>query len=92
MQVFVWFGVNSTEIEKKLAVKSAQVCTAILWNATYDVPVPSPPLPSPTHTHTHTQVYINYLQSQGEKRKLKIAKRGAEPWEFTRCFHGWVAT
>ena len=23
------------------------------------------------------------------KRKLKVAKRGQEPWEFTRCFHGW---
>ena len=56
MQVFVWFGVNSTEIEKKLAVKSAQVCTAILWNATYDVPVPDPPL-SHTHTHTHTHTH-----------------------------------
>ena len=23
------------------------------------------------------------------KRKFKYAKNGHEPWEFTRCFHGW---
>ena len=25
-QVFVWFGKNASEVEKKLGVKSAQVC------------------------------------------------------------------
>ena len=24
------------------------------------------------------------------KYKLKVARRGNEPWEFTQCFHGWV--
>ena len=24
------------------------------------------------------------------KYKLKVAMRGKEPWDFTRCFHGWV--
>ena len=38
------------------------------------------------------QVYIKHLDGEEgeEKRKLKVAKRGAEPWEFTRCFHGFV--
>ena len=54
----------------------------------------------------HCQVYIKHLadklveEEEGEggevggvqKRKLKVAKRGAEPWVFTRCFHGWVPT
>ena len=54
----------------------------------------------------HCQVYIKHLadklveEEEGEggevggvqKRKLKLAKRGAEPWVFTRCFHGWVPT
>jgi hypothetical protein len=68
-EVFMWFGPDSTDIEKKLSVKAAQV-------------------------------YIKHLAEKGEgeegggggggKRKVKLAKRGAEPWEFTRCFHGWV--
>ena len=39
------------------------------------------------------QVYLKHLNTEasGSKRKLKIAKRGMELWEFTRCFHGWVA-
>ena len=61
LQVFIWFGADATDIEKKLSVKA-------------------------------TQVYIKHLEEQGKggKRKLKLAKRGAEPWDFTRCFHGWV--
>ncbi|KAL5473171.1 hypothetical protein EMCRGX_G027619 [Ephydatia muelleri] len=62
VEVFIWFGANASEIEKKLGLKSAQT-------------------------------YVKHVNSEddGPKRKLKIAKREAEPWEFTRCFHGWVS-
>jgi hypothetical protein len=35
-------------------------------------------------------VYLKHLAEEGSKRKLKIAKRGAEPWNFKKCFHGWI--
>lgn len=57
--VFIWFGKNASEMEKKLSLKSAQV-------------------------------YLKYLAEHGSKRKFKIAKHGAEPWDFIKCFHGWI--
>ncbi|XP_076808004.1 protein flightless-1 homolog [Clavelina lepadiformis] len=35
-------------------------------------------------------VYIQHLKSKGIKRRLRLVKKGNEPWEFTRCFHAWV--
>ena len=29
-------------------------------------------------------------EEDGRKRKFKVAKRGAEPWDFKKCFHGWM--
>ena len=62
MQVFVWFGVNSTEIEKKLAVKSAQVCVLVCITILVegDLHKPAPPLHT-HHTHTtHRSISITY--------------------------------
>lgn len=57
--VFIWFGKNASEMEKKLSMKSAQV-------------------------------YLKHLAEDGVKRRLKLAKRASEPWDFKKCFHGWI--
>jgi hypothetical protein len=60
-EIFLWFGLTSSEMEKKLALKSAQV-------------------------------YRKFLAEKkvGEVRKIRLAKKGHEPHDFCRCFHGWV--
>ena len=40
------------------------------------------------------QVYIKHLADDPNQppRKIRVAKRGAEPHEFKRCFHGWTSS
>uniref|UniRef100_H2ZPM3 Gelsolin-like domain-containing protein n=1 Tax=Ciona savignyi TaxID=51511 RepID=H2ZPM3_CIOSA len=35
-------------------------------------------------------VYIQHMKSKGIRRKLKLVRKGNEPWDFTKCFHAWV--
>ena len=75
-QVFIWVGHSASDIEKKLSLKSAQVC--VLYCAV-------------TAGYLVLKVYIKHLSDDPDQpqRKIRIAKRGAEPHEFKRCFHGW---
>lgn len=33
---------------------------------------------------------MKHLNEEGSTRTFKWAKRGAEPWDFKKCFHGWI--
>lgn len=37
------------------------------------------------------QVYIQHMRSKDptRPRKLRLVRKGNEPWPFTRCFHAW---
>lgn len=37
------------------------------------------------------QVYIQHMRSKdpSHPRKLRLVRKGNEPWPFTRCFHAW---
>ncbi|KFP04784.1 Protein flightless-1, partial [Calypte anna] len=37
------------------------------------------------------QVYIQHMRSKDptHPRKLRLVRKGNEPWPFTRCFHAW---
>ncbi|XP_035168371.1 protein flightless-1 homolog, partial [Oxyura jamaicensis] len=37
------------------------------------------------------QVYIQHMRSKdpARPRKLRLVRKGNEPWPFTRCFHAW---
>ncbi|NWS29920.1 FLII protein, partial [Polioptila caerulea] len=37
------------------------------------------------------QVYIQHMRSKdpAHPRKLRLVRKGNEPWPFTRCFHAW---
>ena len=85
-EVFLWFGKASSEIEKKLSLKSAQVYVATMkfkylhgWHFL-----------SLSDSMICFQVYIKYLADQGKTRKFKLAKHGNEPWNFKKCFQGWM--
>lgn len=38
-----------------------------------------------------TMLYIKHMKSKGLVRKLKLVRKGNEPFEFTRCFHAWYS-
>lgn len=43
------------------------------------------------HSSVLPQVYIQHMRSKdpSHPRKLRLVRKGNEPWPFTRCFHAW---
>lgn len=43
------------------------------------------------HGNALPQVYIQHMRSKDptHPRKLRLVRKGNEPWPFTRCFHAW---
>lgn len=43
------------------------------------------------HSCALPQVYIQHMRSKDptRPRKLRLVRKGNEPWPFTRCFHAW---
>lgn len=76
-QVFLWLGSRCSEVEIKLAYKSAQVCNNRKSKIFNVIGV--------------FQVYIQHLRiKQPERpRKLFLTLKNKESKRFTKCFHGW---
>ncbi|KAI6076565.1 Protein flightless-1-like protein [Aix galericulata] len=62
LQVYMWVGTQTSQVEIKLSLKACQV-------------------------------YIQHMRSKdpARPRKLRLVRKGNEPWPFTRCFHAWSA-
>lgn len=52
-----------------------------------------PPDPRDSRAVLCPQVYIQHMRSKdpARPRKLRLVRKGNEPWPFTRCFHAWSA-
>lgn len=86
-QVFLWLGSRCSEVEIKLAYKSAQVLSidqiymSLIGLAYFVI------------TSFSIQVYIQHMRiKQPERaRKLFLTLKNKESKRFTKCFHGWGA-
>lgn len=83
-QVFLWLGSRCSEVEIKLAYKSAQVRKAFGINQNIIIII--------IGISTVSQVYIQHLRiKQPERpRKLFLTLKNKESKRFTKCFHGWT--
>ena len=81
LKVFLWMGPRCSEVEIKLAYKSAQVLNSLIA------------LSNRCKSKLYWKVYIQNLRAkQPEKpRRLFLTIKGKESKRFTRCFHGWGA-
>lgn len=80
-QIFLWLGARCSEVEIKLAYKSAQVYGELLRLAS-------------SYLHFIIivfQVYIQHMRiKQPERpRKLFLTLKNKESRRFWKCFHGW---
>lgn len=85
-QVFLWLGSRCSEVEIKLAYKSAQV-RLLLASSYLNGKL------SFYHLLISPQVYIQHMRiKQPERpRKLFLTLKNKESKRFTKCFHGWSA-
>jgi len=86
--VFLWLGARCSEVEIKLAYKSAQVdidfFNYFLFNELFYYNV---------FIFIYFKVYIQHMRvKQPDKpRKLFLTLKNKESRRFTKCFHGWSA-
>lgn len=78
-QVFLWLGAKCSEVEIKLAYKSAHV------NIFYHIKMYR------LLISCILQVYIQHMRVKqpDNPRKLFLTLKNKESKRFTKCFHGW---
>lgn len=92
-QVFLWLGSRCSEVEVKLAYKSAQV-NMIFFSLLFIVSKISAFITFKYLMKISSfQVYIQHMRiKQPERpRKLFLTLKNKESKRFTKCFHGWTA-
>lgn len=87
-QVFLWLGSRCSEVEIKLAYKSAQVRTHTIADGAFNFIS----FNADTLILFVLQVYIQHMRiKQPERpRKLFLTLKNKESKRFTKCFHGWT--
>lgn len=78
-QIFLWLGAKCSEVEIKLALKSAQVR------------ISNSSLRQDYKSLIFFQVYIQHTRAKQPERprKLFLTLKNKESRRFTKCFHGW---
>lgn len=92
-QVYLWLGTRCSEVEIKLAYKSAQVFNNSLFMFFLCMTIEIRKKKLRLNFHLLRQVYLQHMRiKQPERpRKLLLTLKNKEPKRFIKCFHGWGA-